>query len=309
MYRLGIDLGGTNIAVGVVDQSNQIVYKDSVKTPQGATQEVVTDAMVAICKQIMTDRGLNTTDIRYIGIGVPGIADDAAGKVIYAPNVHFDNFDLRGYFTKQLDVPVYMENDANAAALGESLLPHMSAYKNVVFVTLGTGVGVGVTLNNQLIRGNVEAGHITIDPSGPICGCGNAGCFESFSSATALIKRAKEKAGEHPESKLLALAGGVIDNIEAKTVFDAYDAGDACAIELFDDYISYLAIGINNLLNSYPADAVILGGGVSKQEDKLIQPLTAKLQKLALGGTLNAKIFTAKLGNDAGILGAANLNG
>lgn len=308
MYRLGIDLGGTNIAVGLVNQDNQIIYKNSVKTPKGTTQEAVADAMIAICQQIMTDNNLTTNHIRYIGMGVPGMADDTAGKILWAPNVSFENFDMRDYFTQRLAVPVYMENDANAAALGESLLPHMDAYNNVVFVTLGTGVGVGVILNKQLVRGSVEAGHMTLDPAGPVCGCGYAGCFESFASATALIKRAKEQAQARPDSQLLTLAGEIA-NIEAKTVFDAYDAGDSLAHGLVDHYIHYLAMGINNLINSYPTDAVILGGGISKQEDKLITPLSTALQQRALGGRFTAKLFTAKLGNDAGILGAANLNG
>ena len=307
MYKIGVDLGGTNIGCGLVDEIGQFMYKDHVKTPRAAEPKVVIEEITKICKKAIAENNLTNQDIRYIGIGIPGIVDDETGIVKYAPNLKFKNVDLRKIFSELLDIPVYLENDANAAALGESLLEHVEEYKSIVFVALGTGVGVGVVINNQLVTGNIEAGHMTIDPNGPTCSCGNRGCFESFCSATALINFAKEAVANDQTSKILDIVQGDINKIEAKTIFDAYYIGDDSATNIVNQYIKHLAIGVNNLINAYPVKAVIVGGGVSGQGDKLLSPLITELEKMALGGSLSAKIFTARLGNDAGIIGAAHL--
>ena len=307
MYKIGVDLGGTNIACGIVDQSGKLIYKDSSKTPRGVEPIVIINEIAEICKKTIKVNQLDNTKISSIGIGIPGIVNNKTGIVKYAPNIDFKNVDLRSIFSKLIDIPVNMENDANAAALGESLQTHLSDYENVVFVTLGTGIGVGVIIEKNLLKGSIESGHITIDPSGPLCGCGNRGCFESFCSATALINFAKESVENNKDTKILELVQDDVNRIEAKTIFDAFDMRDTLSSKILERYIKYLAIGINNLINSYPTDAVIIGGGISKQGDNLIKPLTLELEKIALGGVLSAKIFTAKLGNDAGIVGAANL--
>ena len=303
MYRIGVDLGGTNIAAGLVDENNKLVYKNSIKTGKGKDTilQNVCDAVLSIIKETNTD----VKQISYVGIGVPATCDYEEGIIKYATNLGFENVNIREIVTKATGLPVYIENDGNAAALGEAVAGAGFNHKSTLMITLGTGIGVGVVLNDKLVKGDVEAGHHIINIGGPVCGCGNHGCFEAFCSATALIRDAKELATKHNNTSILKFAKD-IDSIEAKNVFEAADSGDELFLGLIDEYICHLAIGINNLVNTYPVEAVILGGGVGQRKE-LLDPIHAQLKKIALGGAVKP-VYNATLGNDAGILGAAFIN-
>lgn len=299
MYKIGVDLGGTNIAIGLIDQTNKMVAKDSVKT--GKSVDAIINDMADLVLKILESQGLTTEAISHVGIGVPGTCDYEVGIIKNAPNIGFINVNIREKIEAKLKLPVYIENDANAAALGEAVAGAGSAHQNTLMVTLGTGVGVGVVLNGQVIKGDVESGHMTIDIDGPLCGCGNRGCFEAFASATALIRGAKAAASSQT-TNILDFAKS-IDTIEAKDAFDAADAGDPAFKALIDDYITHLSIGITNLVNAYPVDAVILGGGISARTT-LIPPLMEAVKKVSFIKDVKP-IYAATLGNDAGIYGAA----
>jgi len=191
--------------------------------------------------------------------------------------------------------------------LGESIQGAAAQYNNSVTVTLGTGVGVGVVLNGKLVRGNVEAGHHIINFNGTLCGCGRKGCLEAYCSATALIRDAKIAVEKNPDSKILSIAT-TADLIEAKTVFDAAERGDETAKALLKDYIFYLSVGITNFVTTYPIQAVIFGGGVAYQGEKLLKPLREAMTSLSYPGAEQVDLKIAKLGNDAGIIGAAMMD-
>lgn len=303
MYKIGVDLGGTNIAVGLVDKTNKLVKKDNVKTGKGV--ETILNNIIEVVSKLIAESGIDKKEISHVGIGVPGTCNYEEGIVVYATNLGFDHVNIRKVVGDALGLPIYIENDANAAALGEAVAGAGHGHKSTVMITLGTGVGVGVVLNNQLVKGDVEAGHHIIMQDGPVCGCGNRGCFEALCSASALIRDAKEIAEKFADSSIIRFAGS-IDQIEAKNVFEAADAGDEMFIELVHLYTKNLSIGINNLINTYPVEAVILGGGVG-QRVELLKDLKPEMTKLAFGGVLKP-VYSATLGNDAGILGAAFIN-
>ncbi|MCL1995445.1 MAG: ROK family protein [Defluviitaleaceae bacterium] len=307
MYKIGVDLGGTNIAAGITDQKGKLIYKDSIKTRKGVEPEEIIKDIYEIASRVISDQGLTEKDIQHIGIGIPGTIDYRANVIEYAPNIGpktgFENVPIGKIMAQYTNIPILVENDANCAALGEAMQGAARNYNNSLVVTLGTGVGVGVVIDGKLMRGNVETGHHIINTTGPVCGCGRKGCLEAYVSATALIRDAK--AANSP--KILELAGGDVNDIEAKNVFDAAETDDPKACELIENYLFYLSIGFSNFANCYPVQAIIIGGGIGKQGDKLITPLLERLRKNALGGTWTVDILTAELGNDAGIIGAAML--
>ncbi|MCL1935916.1 MAG: ROK family protein [Defluviitaleaceae bacterium] len=303
-YNIGVDLGGTNISLGILNDNFEIIYKDSVKTEKNAYGIDILKQIYNLYKKSIKTKKINEANINKIGIGIPGKCDNIKGIVEYTTNINLTNTNVRLEMSKFTNIPVYIENDANCAAFAESYKENL---KNMIMITLGTGIGGGVVLNGNKIGGNIEMGHHIIDTTGPMCGCGNYGCFESHCSATALIKSAKEIA-EESKTKILDFCEGDIEKIEAKFIFDAAEQGDEISKKLIDDYIYYLSIGINNLINCYPIDTVVIGGGISSRGEKLLLPLKEKLKKLALGGILKTNIKIATLGNDAGIIGAAMLD-
>lgn len=307
MYKVGVDLGGTNIVAGIVTEAGNILHKESIKTRKNIKPSDIVKDVYKVISKVLLHKNIQENEVSHIGIGIPGSCDYEKGLVIFTPNINLSGTNIVEKLQTYTNIPIYIENDANCATLGENFYGSAKAYNSSVTITLGTGVGVGVVLKNNLMRGSVEAGHHIINIEGPKCGCGKKGCFESYSSATALINRAKKVATRNPTTKMLSLVGGDINNIEAKTVFDAAKQGDSFANILINSYIFYLSIGISNLINCYPINAVILGGGISNQGDYLINPLKEELKKLYFGSTLNVQLIKAELGNDAGIVGAALL--
>lgn len=318
MYTIGIDLGGTNIAIGLCDDALKIIDKDSVPTLADRPGEEIVADMASLTKKIIERNGLSLSDVEYVGIATPGTANSKTGVVEYANNLPFKNFPISELFIKALPVKkVIIDNDANAAALGEALAGAAKDTKSSVMITLGTGVGGGIILDGKIYAGGLncsgaELGHTVISVGGRQCSCGRRGCFEAYSSATALTSLTKEKMRE---LELLGIDSLLFEEAEkegkisARTAFNAAKRGDAYGQKLVDDYVTYLAAGITNAINIFQPEVVSIGGGVSGEGENLLAPLRkiVDIEQYTRDNPVKAKLVKAVLGNDAGIVGAAGL--
>ena len=314
MYYLGVDLGGTTIKVGLVDENYKILHSISGPTKRERKSQEVLKDMAMLCIEVMKKEEITEKDIHSIGIGSPGIASPEDGVILSSSNLNFDHVNVRQEIKKYIDTDVYVENDANAAALGEVICGAAKGESNVVVVTLGTGVGGGLITGGKVNRGSFfgagEIGHQVIQAvDGIACGCGRKGCWEQYASATALIRQAREKVISNPDSLIAKnVEEGNLDNINAKLVFDCAKDGDKAANEVLDQYFKYIACGVTNMINILEPSMIVLGGGMSAQKSYLTDPVTKNVQNEMYGGlSLKTKITSAILGNDAGIIGAALL--
>lgn len=312
MYSIGIDLGGTNIKVGVVNEDFKIVGKSNIKTNLPRPAEEIADSIAEGVKLACENAGISIDDITAIGIGTPGVADRSSGVVLYSCNLGFNNTDIGGLLTQRLGKKVYVENDANVAAYGEVLAGAGKGYGDVVVVTLGTGVGGGIIIGGRIYTGfnfcGAELGHMVIEYGGRQCGCGRKGCFEAYSSATALITATKKAMEENRDSKMWEIAGS-IENVDGKTAFDAMRANDAAGKAVVDEYLNYLGCGLTNIVNIFQPEVLLIGGGICKEGDYLIKPLEEFIRResYCINPNRSTVLKIAQLGNDAGIVGAANL--
>ena len=311
-YYVGIDLGGTNIVAGVVDEEYNIVAKASTKTNCPRPEKEIADDMAKMALQAVKNANLTIGDIEWIGIGTPGIANSSTGVIERANNLGFENTPMVKYISEAIDKPVFIENDANAAAYGEYVAGAAKGAKNAVCITLGTGVGGGIIVDGRIYAGSnfagAENGHTVIEVDGAQCSCGRKGCFEAYSSATGLIRMSKEAMAQFPESIMNKMAEEK-GKVTARTSFDAMRAGDKAAKNVVDKYIKYLAAGITNTINIFQPDVLCIGGGVCNEGDPLLLPVKALVEKedFASNSAKRTEIVIAKLGNDAGIIGAAFL--
>lgn len=312
-YYVGIDLGGTNISAGVVNENYEIIAKASTKTNCPRPASEIAEDMAKTAIEAVKKASLSMDQIEWIGIGTPGIADNANGTIVYSNNLGFDNVPMAEYIHKYIDKPVYIENDANAAAYGEFVAGAAKNSRNAVCITLGTGVGGGIIIDGKIYSGSnmvgAELGHTVLELNGPQCTCGRKGCFEVYSSATGLIRMSKEAMDADKNSIMWKLAAEKNGKVTARTSFDAMRAGDKSAKEVVDKYITYLAAGITNIINIFQPDVLCIGGGVCNEGDPLLLPVKEIVKKEVYTRTLakNTEIVIAKLGNDAGIIGAAFL--
>lgn len=311
-YYVGIDLGGTNIVAGVVDEEYNIIAKASVKTNCPRPEKEIADDMAKTALQAVKNAGLTIDDIEWIGVGTPGIANSSTGIIEYSNNLGFKNTPMFEYIRETIDKPIFIENDANAAAYGEYVAGAAKGAKNAVCITLGTGVGSGIIVDGKIYSGSNfaggEIGHTVIEVDGAQCSCGRKGCFEAYSSATGLIRMSKEAMEQFPDSIMNKMAEEK-GKVTARTSFDAMRAGDKPAKDVVDKYIKYLAAGITNVINIFQPDVLCIGGGVCNEGDPLLLPVKAlvKEEVYTRNSEKNAEIVIAKLGNDAGIIGAAFL--
>ncbi len=309
-YYVGIDLGGTFIKGGIVDDLGNIIYADKVPTESEFGADRVALNIANLAKSLMKRCGLNADDMEGLGMGVPGMIDSKAGNVIYSNNLRWKDFRIGETVEKQTGLKVKIDNDANVAALGEAKFGAGKDCENTVMLTLGTGVGSGIVADGKLLEGNksagAELGHMIIVAGGEQCTCGRKGCLEAYASATALIRDTKRAMKAHKDSKMWEI--GSLDNVTGKTAFDYADS-DPYAKEVVDQYIAYLACGITNVANIFRPETVLLGGGVCGQGDSLIKPLQTLVNQEIFAGELgpNVPIRIAELGNSAGLLGAAAL--
>lgn len=311
MYYIGVDLGGTNIAIGLVDANGHIQAKKSIKTlAQRPFEEIMRDMADGIVA-LLSEQDVDLAQVNSIGIASPGSLNTADGILVCAYNFKDGiNVPMRKLLQKYIDKPVFIGNDANAAALGEVVAGAAKGYKDVVMITLGTGVGGGIIINGKIYEGyrsaGAELGHLILEHNGKECTCGRRGCWEAYASATALIEQTKQAIAEHPES---AMAQVPSDKVDGRTAFDAMRAGDVVAKQVVDTYIEYIGEGIVDLVNIFRPELLIIGGGICNEGKTLLDPLCAFVHKYSFGGSLNApqRIEVASLGNDAGIIGAAML--
>ena len=315
MYYIGVDLGGTNIAIGIVNEEFEIVKKGSTPTKPERGNDPIIEDMAALAKKLIAELGITMDDIAYAGVATPGTANSDTGVVEYANNINFLRYPLADKLSALLDgKPVYIENDANAAAKAEAMAGVAQGAQYSVMITLGTGLGGGIVIDNKVYSGfnyaGAELGHIVIEHGGRPCTCGRKGCWEAYSSATALINFTKEKMAETKDTLMWELCENGAKKVSGRTAFKAAKAGDKAGQEVVDTYIDYLACGITNMVNIFQPEVLCIGGGVCGEGDYLLEPLKAIVDRDQYGSAAHddkTQIKIAELGNDAGILGAALL--
>lgn len=314
MYYIGIDLGGTNIAVGIVDESFKIVKKGSTPTLVNRDPELIIADMGKLCLELLAETGIGLEEVVCAGIAAPGSVNPRTGIIEYANNLPFLRFPIADTLRKYLPVrKVYLENDANAAALGEAVGGAAKGKRLSVMITLGTGVGGGVIIDGKIYSGfnyaGAELGHTVIEYNGRQCSCGRKGCFEAYASATALVNMTKEKLAACKDTLMWEMCGNDLNKADARIAFAAMKKGDRAGKEVVDMYISYLACGITNMINIFQPEVLLIGGGVCNEKDYLLKPLTeiVNADQYTRNQSVKTEIKIAALGNDAGIVGAAAL--
>jgi len=312
MYYVGIDLGGTSVKAGLVNEEGKILCKATCPTLVERGARPVVDDMTKLVFEVVEKGGVSMDDVKAIGIGLPGIQDPRTGIIPFCTNLHWHEVPVIEWMHQSIDKPIFIDNDATVAGLAESVAGVSAGIQNSVFITLGTGVGGGIVLNGKVYSGThgvgSELGHMITVVDGEPCTCGNKGCWERYASATAIIRMGTQAALEHPECEIYRSVNGNLDDITAKTVMDAAKNGDKIALEVFDKYVTHLCAGIVNIINFIDPEVIVLGGGVSHTGTFLLNAVRAKLPSLVFYKTMPyARIELATLGNDAGIIGAAML--
>ncbi len=310
-HYLGIDLGGTKIAAGVVDENYQLVSRASLATGAGRAFDLVLSDIVKVAQQALEKASLSLADMRSLGIGTPSCINPKTGLLVFANSMCWENAPVKDQLTARFGRHLSFANDADCAALGESLAGAAKSFENVVMVTLGTGVGGGIILNGQIFNGcdqmGAEVGHTTLVFEGEPCSCGKRGCLEAYASGSALVKQTQAAMKANPDSLLHSLSGGNLSKVDGNIAFLASNAGDPTAMAVIDRYLSYVAAGIANLVTIFRPKVVLIGGGVCQQGDALLNPINQKLEDyvFAYSAIGAPKVRIASLGNDAGIIGAA----
>lgn len=313
MYYLGVDLGGTKTAAAVVDEGGTLLARAFAQTPSDGGPEAVADCICSLIGKAEALAGLAPGQAETVGIGTPGIVNPDGGIIVHWSVREYRDVPLGGLVERRLGRPVLLENDANAAALGEFAAGAGRSADHFVLLTLGTGIGGGIILNRKLYTGHNRAagemGHFVIEKDGRPCSCGRRGCFEAYASATALVRRTRETMRREKNSALWAAAGGTLAGVNGRTAFLARSMGDAAAAAVVEEFCSYLACGVVNLINLLQPDVLCIGGGLSGEGETLLEPVRAILDRedYAKNSARRTKLAAAQLGNDAGLVGAALL--
>ena len=312
MAYIGIDVGGTNLVAGLVNEQGAILKKASRPVDKGMSDRDLCRELAALAEEARLAGGLSREGIQAVGVGIPGLVDNKTGVVVMTANMPFRNTPLRELFQREWDVPVYLGNDANCAALGEYWAGSAKGCSPTVMITLGTGIGGGMVVDGKLFTGfansGMEVGHMITRPGGLTCGCGNQGCWEQYGSATGLIRMTREAMEQNPDSLLWQVCGGDLEKVQGRTPFQAAKEGDKTALAVLEAYRQELALGLINLINVLQPEVICMGGGVSNAEDELLlTPLTELVKKGSFDKTMPSRLVRASLGNDAGVVGAALL--
>lgn len=312
-YYIGVDLGGTNIAVGIVDDNKKIVLKKSIPTACPRSAEEIVNDIVKTISELCESVNISINNLKWIGVGTPGSVNSETGVVERAHNLGFFDTPLKSLICKRININCFVENDANAAAYGEFLAGAAKGSKDAICVTIGTGIGGGIIIDSKIYSGSnffgAELGHMVIEMNGKQCNCGRKGCMEQYCSATALIEQTKEAMQQNKDSLLWQECGSDLEKVNGRTAFDAMRKGDVTAKKVVDTYIDYLGCGCTNFINIFQPDILIIGGGISKEGETLLAPIReyATRESFDRNPIKATKIVAAELGNDAGIIGAAML--
>ncbi len=313
MYYLGIDLGGTNIVAGIVDEEMNLIYKSSIPTEAKEGPEHIVARVAEAAKLALDGKGIKIEDVKSIGIGSPGAIDPENGIVVFAANLGFKNFHLAEQLGKYFPgKTIYVENDANVAAWAEAKCGAAAGTTDSITITLGTGVGGGMILGGKLYSGfnhaGAEMGHIVINEGGRLCTCGREGCWEAYASVTGLIKTTQEHMKKNPDTLMWKIAGS-LDKVNGLTSFDAMRKGDEEAKQVVAEYLHSVATGLVDIINVLQPEVICIGGGISKEGDYLLKPIQeiAEKEMFARYNKVKTEVRIAKLGNDAGLIGAALL--
>ncbi|MFP8885125.1 MULTISPECIES: ROK family glucokinase [Streptomyces] len=305
---IGVDIGGTKIAAGVVDEEGAILETSTVPTPP--TAEGVIDAIAEAVRTVSTGH-----EIEAVGIGAAGYVDDKRATVLFAPNIKWRNEPLKDKVEQRVGLPVVVENDANAAAWGEYRFGAGHGHDDVVCITLGTGLGGGIIIGGKLHRGRfgvaAEFGHVRVVPDGLLCGCGSQGCWEQYASGRALVRYARQRANATPENAkiLLALGDGTPEGIEGRHISQAARQGCPVAVDSFRELARWAGAGLADLASLFDPSAFIVGGGVSDEGDLVLEPIRKSFRRWLVGSQWrpHAQVLAAQLGGRAGLVGAADL--
>ena len=312
MVYLGIDVGGTGIKVGLVNENGAILAQGETPTLAGRPFEDIVRDMGVCALNVLDQSNYDIDDVASIGVGVPGVADQKTGVVVFCTNLSWTNVPLKAELQKYIQKPVYIDNDATVAGYAESICGVSVGCHSSVFVTLGTGVGGGIVIGGRPWSGfhgvGSEIGHIPMDIEGEPCTCGNDGCLERYCSATAVIRMGRQAMLQHPDSQLYNACGGDVNNVTAKMVFDCAKEGDDVSMKVFRRYVNYLCMAMDTIIAFLDPEMIILGGGVSKAGNFLLDAIRERLPHYLIFKTLPySRIEIARLGADAGMIGAAML--
>ncbi len=304
--KIGIDLGGTTVGIGIVDENYKIVAETEMRTAQCRTPDELSAIVLEGTRKLIDENHIDVKDITFIGMGCPGEIDTEKGIAIAADNLPIEKIPFAKLLTEAFGAPARLDNDANCAAWGEHMAGVSKGYKNIVTVTLGTGIGGGIIVDGKLLHGKEnhagEIGHMVIDIHGKRCGCGRIGCWETVASTRALIKEVENQAKYAPNSrlgKLIAANGG---HANGKTLFVAMSEEDNMARSIFNDWIRSLEVGMWNVINIFRPDMIVISGGISKEGETLLAPLRNAV------GKCSTLIRAGRLGGNAGLIGAAALD-
>ena len=311
MVQIGFDIGGSKIAAGIVNKENKIIARKELPFPTGKPYTAIAGIMAQMVDELLKTARIPEEEVESIGMSVPGEIDAGSGTVINAHNLQFHNVPMREAMREYYPrIPIFLANDANAAALAELYAGALRGSKTAILLTLGTGLGGGVILDGKMFNGGlghgIEPGHMALLHEGPICSCGNRGCAETLCTATWLIRQGRKAIIEYPLSLIYTKTGGDLDKITAKLVIDCAREGDAVAVDIFDRFIDQLSSAITSCTVLFDPEVIAIGGGVARAGDFLFVPLREQVKKKSFFH-YPYRVVPAELGNDAGIVGAAML--
>ena len=312
MYYIGVDVGGTNLVAGVVDEQGTIRNKTGKPVDRSLGAEALSEEIAQLALRACEEGGVSPDQIQAVGVGIPGLVDNETGMVVQTANMPFRDTPFREIFHRFWQVPVYLGNDANCAAIGEYWAGAAKGCSPAVVITLGTGIGGGMVVDGKLFTGyansGMEVGHMIVYPGGQRCGCGNQGCWEQYGSATGLIRMTREEMERCPDSALWQICQGDLTKVQGRTPFQGAEQGDEASLRVLERYREALALGLVNLVNILQPEIICLGGGVSNaREELLLKPLEELMRQGSYDKNSPTRLVRAALGNDAGVVGAALL--
>lgn len=312
---LGIDLGGTKILTAIVDPAGNMLSRDHSVTPAAKGPDAVIQSILNSVNHALKQSAVSPASLRAVGVGAPGLSNPETGVLFTSPNLPgWQDVPLREIIEKSLGKRAYLINDANAAALGELYFGAATGARNFIYITVSTGIGGGIVIDEKIYTGTLgisgEVGHMTINDQGPLCNCGNRGCWETLASGTALAREARREIQEGAVTTLLEYAGGDLEKVTAEGIHKAAQGGDGLARRLIERTGYYLGVGLANLINLFNPELIVIGGGMSNIGDMLLKPAFLEAGRRAFKQSYAAVRFAqAELGRNSGVLGAAAFAG